>query len=214
MAPRATALVRACGGSGYACNVPTQNDPVLVPDPAGDPDPELAALVQPASGVARGSLGTGTALDDTQEYDVDELRVAARANPPVPVLAPPVPVAAPPVAAPSVAAPSVAAPSVAPVAVEPTRSRVITRSGVSTPKLAAVAAAAILVLVVGAAAVGSLGSNDNGIVVAPGGADVTAAPTDAPPADEGGNGGEGGGNGKGNGNGNGNGNGKGKDKPN
>jgi hypothetical protein len=207
----------------------------------GDGDADHAALVQPTTGVPRGSLGTGTAHHDTQEYDVDELRAAASGA------------AAPGEARDVDPAPPMIAPSMAPAAREadtrsaargasapvqpaagmhpatPTRSSVpihpvttrplaptTTRSAGPTPsRVVGLAAAALLLVIVGAAALTTGFGTNLGVGQVPVDPGVTAAPTAQPPADAGGNDG-GGGNGKGNGNnggGNGNGKGNGKDKP-
>lgn len=178
-----------------------------------------AASAHPASvtGVARGGQGTGTALDDTQVYNVADLTAApiepagsqvARESAPEPMVAEAVPVSPEP--------PAPAAP------VPPSTPRVATRrrtpsegtSRTRTPVagLIGVAIAAVLAILVGA----SLGGMDVG-----GGAngDATLATATQVPAeteakdDDDDGGGEGGGNGKGNkdckgqGNENGNGNG-------
>jgi hypothetical protein len=189
------------------------------PPPAGD-----AAV----TGVARGALGTGTALDDTQEWilpddlPAEPVAVGAPDAPPaqraradadqVPLAEPLLPVAADP--APAVAAASPVAPAASPVvATAPTTRRpsADARRGTSfaaTPRAAGLAAAALLALIAVAAVVTS---NDNAPANAGGPVvGVTAAPlapTPVPTIDAaGGNGKDkGGNNGKGNGNGNGNG---------
>jgi hypothetical protein len=206
----------------------------------GDGDAELAALVQPTTGVARGSLGTGTALDDTQEYDVDELRAAASGaaapgeardvDPAPPMVAPSMAPAAteagirPPASGASaalqpLAAVHPAAPIHSAAPIHPVTSGLITpatthSAGPTPSRVAGLAAAALLLVIVGAAALTSGFGTNVGVGQTPVDPQVTAAPTDQPPADAGGAGA--GGNGKGNGNnggGNGNGKGNGKDKP-
>jgi hypothetical protein len=185
-----------------------------VPEPDA---PENAAV----TGVAKGSLGTGTALEDTQEWVIPpELRAAAapdeRGTNPAPVAA--------------AAAASAQAAAERPIAdasmqaAEPAPAETVVRPSVraarridsrsrggfaATPRAAGLAAVVLLALV-GVAAV--VTSQDRTVDAGAGSAPVdqaTLAPTAAPPADAGGgNGGngkdkkdknEGGGNGKGNG---------------
>lgn len=182
------------------------------------------------TGVAKGSLGTGTALDETQEWVIPaqlqarpepDLAAAAGASDltarehlpaaresapaaPEPVLISPAPLAA--VERPQVIAHPQARQGSAPSP----------RSTLGSPRTAGIAAAVLLALIGVAAVVTSVDRNDAGAAPqAP--AQVTTAPTDPPPAEAGGNGGgdgggkkdKGKGNGQGNGNGNENGNGRG-----
>lgn len=190
--------------------------------------PENAAV----TGVARGSLGTGTALEETQEWVIpEELRAAPAPQDdaldqraaddgqiaPVPAASS---MAAPALAASGVAAPaSPTSPAAAavpaavgqvPEAVPRRRASRPVGGFAATPRAAGIAAVALLALVGVAAVVTSQGQQSPGAVAAP--TDLaTGAPTAAPPVDAGGgNGGngnkdkndKGGGNGKGNGNGN------------
>jgi len=205
-----------------------------VPD-SGDM-PENAAV----TGVARGSLGTGTALEETQEWVVpEELRAAparqdeamdmhspedgriasvpAAASPMATPVADPAPVASD-VAAPASATSRAAAresAAVAPAQRAAPRRRASRAVGgfAATPRAAGIAAVALLALVGVAAVVTSQDQQTPGSVAAP--TDLaTAAPTAVPPADVGGgNGGSGNKdkNDKGGGNGKGNGGGNGND---
>jgi hypothetical protein len=184
-----------------------------------EPDvPEHAAV----TGVAKGSVGTGTALEDTQEWIVPPEVQAAAA--PDEEKAIPAPVAAAAAASARAAAERPIADG--PIEADPTpqavtavrgrgpaRRRAENRSRGSfaaTPRAAGLAAVVLLALV-GVAAVVTSQDRTPDAGTAP--VDqATLAPTAAPPADEGGgNGGngkdkkdknEGGGNGKGNGGGN------------
>jgi hypothetical protein len=203
-----------------------QNDPALHRDLAGEPDPELAALVQPATGVATGSLGTGTAIDDTQVYDADELRIAA-SEAPIAEVAPPAELEDPVPIGPAQVAPIAAPPSPQSSAADrvavPRPARATHTTG--TPRLAGIAAGALILLIIGAAAVTSLANNRGAFGQAPGqSTEATSPATDVPAADDGGgagggggggggNGGGGNGGGNGRGNGGGGGNGNGNDKP-
>lgn len=156
--------------------------------------PDPAALPAPVTGVARGGQGTGTALDDTQVYDVAEFTPA----PLTPEAPPPAPQPAPVIA-------PVAQP--APRAVTRRRASSDRRPRVGVPLAGVVgfAIAAGLAILIGA----SLGG-----ITAPGGAangDATpgATATGAPAATEATDG-DGGGGGDGDGKGCGNGKGKGK----
>ena len=159
------------------------------------------------TGVAAGSLGTGTALDETQEWEIPpelQASTAQAAHADAEALEPasdqgPQPVAMAPAA------------PLAPVRARPVaarRARAAASSGWLTPgpRLAGIAAAVLLALVGLTAIVTSNDRDDAGSApVAP--AQPTIAPTEAPPAEAGGNGGKKDkDNGKGNGNGNGNGN--------
>jgi hypothetical protein len=176
--------------------------------PFGADVPENADLPENAAvtGVARGSLGTGTALEETQEWVIpEEVRAAPaprheamgqRAADDGQIVPAPVPAAV------------AALPEAAP------RRRTSRPVGgfAATPRAAGIAAVALLALVGVAAVLTSQDQQTPGAVAAP--TDLaTSAPTAAPPADAGGgNGGngdkgkndKGGGNGKGNGGGNGN----------
>ncbi len=146
------------------------------------------------TGVAQGALGTGTALDETQEW-VIPAELQDRPEP-----------------AHGEAAEAVGS---GPVVVPPPGRRTppSTGSTLGSPRTAGIAAAVLLVLIGVTAVVTSFDDSDAGAVpVAP--AQVTTAPTEAPPADAGGNGGDNGGGKKdkdrGHGNGNGNGPGSGR----
>jgi eukaryotic-like serine/threonine-protein kinase len=148
------------------------------------------------TGVAKGSLGTGTALDETQEWVIPaELRSAA-AEPEAAIEPEPEPA---PVAA--VAAPAVRSRKPAPGTPPAARGRAL------APRTAGIAAVALLALLGGAAVVTSLANRDVPAAGAPAQVQPTTAPTDAPLAEPGGKGkdkddgkGNGHGNGKGNGN--------------
>jgi hypothetical protein len=184
------------------------------------------------TGVARGALGTGTALDETQEWVIPEGlqgRAAAPAEQPIsrPSVAPVAPeptravaTAAAPEPAPAAGAEPAAA--AAPVPVEPVDRESVTRRRPGTtasggrfspgPRAAGLAAVILLALVGVAAAVTSLGRDDPGAGT-PAQAPGATAPTtregddkDDGKKDKGdGPGSDGGGNGNGGGNGGGNG---------
>ena len=146
------------------------------------------------TGVAKGSLGTDTALEDTQLWDVPAAAAAPPAIEPAQSVDP--------------------SPSLAPVtASRPTnRRRIGSPVGfASSPRAAGLAVVVLLALVGVTAIVTSQDRAGAGSENPP--AQATSAPTDAPPADGGGERGggkdkdkDGKGNGKGHGNGNGNGN--------
>ena len=201
-------------------NTQTRGEPSVpepsVPEPSA---PEYAAV----TGVAQGSLGTGTALEDTQEWIIPpELRAAPAPDEGATI---PAPVAAAAAAsaraaaerpigdAPIPAADPVPAETVERPSVRARRTEIRPRGGfAATPRAAGIAAVVLLALV-GVAAV--VTSQDRTVDAGAGTAPLdqaTLAPTAAPPADVGGvnpgNGkdkndkNEGRGNGKGNGGGN------------
>ena len=158
------------------------------------------------TGVAKGALGTGTALDETQEWVVPA-DLQARPEPPA-AAAPAEPAATLARAGP------VAAVNARPVVAKPLRHQTpaAAPSILGSPRTAGIAAAVLLALIAVTAVVTSFDDSDAGAApVAP--AQVTTAPTEAPPAEAGGNGGDNGGGkkdkGKGPGNDNGNGGGRG-----
>lgn len=168
----------------------TSESPTAAEAPAAEaPTAEVAI-----TGVAKGALGTGTALEDTQEWVVPEEPRLPRRDDAAPVAAEPV-AGADPIRPPARRRP-VATPRT---------------SFAATPRAAGIAAAALLALIGVAAVVTSRvptasNAGDVPAVIA------TAAPTAAAPADQGGGNGigngddkdKGGSNGRGNGNGNGN----------
>ena len=148
------------------------------------------------TGVARGSLGTGTALDETQEWVIPaelqarsepELASAAAAEPP----AAPVPDPAP-----------VGAVEPRPVGAQPTRRRTSPRGALGSPRTAGIAAAVLLALIGVTAVVTSVDRTDP---AAPAAEQPSTAPTNAAPVEAAGPKDKDKGGGKGNGHGNGNG---------
>lgn len=149
------------------------------------------------TGVAKGSLGTGTALDETQEWVIPAELQSAAAEPEAAVEPEPEPA---PVAA--VAAPAVRSRKPAPRTAPAARGRAL------APRTAGIAAVALLALLGGAAIVSSLANRDVPAAAAPAQVQPTTVPTDAPPAEPGGKDKD---DGKGKGHGNGNGGGHGND---
>jgi hypothetical protein len=194
-----------------------------LPDEAAPPAEATASTARPAgdaavTGVATGYLGTGTALEDTQEWIVpEELRTGkaaapaaiARATVVPPLLSTPDDPPSGPVPASPVSPSAPVAPAAAPAPTARRRSSGPT-SFAATPRAAGIAAAALLALIAVAAVVTSHDAPGTSLGTAPV-VNPTPVPTQAPPADAGGANGNGkgngnggnGGNGKGNGNGNG-----------
>src|SRR4051794_19400572 len=114
--------------------------------PASEPPPAGDAAV---TGVAQGSLGTGTALDDTQEWIVpDELRSRPMPVSSVPPAAAEAPIASPaPSSAPDPVIPAAAPVEPARVAVRPPSTARSATSFAATPRAAGIAAAALLALI-------------------------------------------------------------------
>jgi hypothetical protein len=159
------------------------------------------------TGVAKGSLGTGTALDETQEWVIP---ADLQGPEPAPAVAA---AAAEPEAAPAPVADPVPVAAVVPAVTTRPRSPGSLASGrgrVLAPRTAGIAAVALLALIGGAAIVTSLANRDVPAVAAPAQVQPTTAPTDAQVAEPGGKGKDKDG-GKGNGHGNGDGGGHGND---
>ena len=175
---------------------------------------EPTALPAPVTGVARAGQGTGTALDDTQVYDVADFTAASAAAEAV-ARDPGMPNEAPQPAPPVEPAPSVEPAAVAPVPrAAPQRA---TRPRTSTDRKPRVASpvAGLVGFAIAAGLAILIGASLGGFSIPGGAANVEATPrataTSVPAATEkadgGGEGNGKGGNGKGNGNGNGKGNG-------
>lgn len=174
--------------------------------------PESTPLPAPVTGVARGGHGTGTALDDTQLYDVSDF-TPIPPTPPAPA-AQPAPVqshraaAAPVAVPPAAAAPIVAAPVASPGPATRAPSRATTssrRRRVGTPVvgLAGFALAAGLAILIGLA-LGGVPMPDGAAAGGETTAPTLAAPAETEPPDPDPDDYDGGGSGNGNGNGNGN----------
>lgn len=151
------------------------------------------------TGVAKGALGTGTALEETQEWVIPaELQARAEEAPP----------SAPAPAAATASAP-VAAAEPRPVVAQAPRRRSAASAGstLGSPRTAGIAAAILLALIGVAALTTSLDRDEAGTAPQPS-PQVTTPPTQAPAVDEADGGGgkpdKDKGNGKGNGNGRGN----------
>lgn len=160
--------------------------------------------LKPVTGVAKGSEGTGTALDDTQEYDVTTFMAPAAVVDDDPVVDDPVAEEAAPASAPH------AVEAAAPMPVAPIRQRRVDRrrpAGIPLAIKAGLLTAAIALAVVFGASLASHSAGDETIGGLPlASPSATTAPTEG---DEGDGGDEGGGEEGGKGNGNGCGNGKG-----
>jgi hypothetical protein len=145
------------------------------------------------TGVAKGSLGTGTALDETQEWVI-----------PADLQAGPKPAAAPEPTAEPVPVAAVAVPAVTSRKSSP-RTRPAGRGRVLAPRTAGIAAVALLALLGGAAIVTSLANRDVPAAGAPAQVQATTAPTVEPGGkDKDKDDGKGNGHGHGNGGGHGN----------
>ena len=168
---------------------------------------------RPVTGVARGSLGTGTALDDTQVYQVADLVPPAPAAAPKPARAQRVPTPVP--------APVADTPTNLPRA-EPSRevARPVVRrrrpvAATRAPGFAWIAGTALVAVVITAIVSSGLGAGHPGAELESGApaaiVPTTEGPSAAPSRPSGGGGGGGNGHGNGNGGGNGNGHGGGGD---
>ena len=162
---------------------------------------EQTPLPAPVTGVARAGQGTGTALDDTQVYDVADF-TAASAAAEAAAIEPDLPVEAPEPARPI--EPAVVAP-VVPAVQRATRPRTSTdrkpRVGAPVAGLVGFAIAAALAILIGASLGGTTVPGGAAIDDATPGATSTAAPVATEAIkDEGGGGGKGGKGCKGNGN--------------
>jgi uncharacterized membrane protein YgcG len=165
---------------------------------------------RPVTGVARGSLGTGTALDDTQVYQVADLvpPAPAAAPKPAPAQRVPRPVPAPVAVTPTNLSRAEPSPEVARPVVRRRRTVAATRA----PGFAWIAGTALVAVVVTAIVSSGLGAGHPGAGLESGAPAAIVPATEAPsaaPSEATGGGGGGGGNGHGNGNGGGNGNGHG-----
>jgi hypothetical protein len=200
-------------------------------------DERIDAAPGPITGHAEGSLGTGTALDDTQEYEVADWLGVQNVTSPQPSepasqpLATPSPrsagfdpgtlpargVAPTSTTTPAAARPAAIAGTSGPYAGTRVASRRNLRrstsgSGTAGPRTAAILAAVLLVLVAAFALTNGFTPRDDGGIAQPGAnAGATEAPTEAPDDDDDDDdeGGNDGEGGRGGGNGGGNGNGNG-----
>jgi hypothetical protein len=172
-------------------------------------DRMTTARSRPVTGVAKGSLGTGTALDDTQVYQVADL--AQPEAVPEPVAAPREPAPQPPPArraaarAAKAAAPVATAPS--PQRVQPVVRRRRAAIGRTMPGAAWIAGTALVAVVVTAIVSSGLGAAHSGAELESGApaaiGEASNPPTAAPTEAAGDGGGKGHGHGGGNGNGHG-----------